>query len=220
MTLEPFPWAQDGDTGLTDAKDKAIRAPLARPALAEVTMAEAGVTPSGANVVRRARVWKVATAPLLRNMERERRAALIAYADTAASLGGGRSCLDMSGGGGGGGFAGPNLRALIIAETWRKMQAALEGVAEIRHHGYEYRGNRRPDVARVPLIDLATWAAIDGLTGEAVLKRIGAKPRSPRAQDDLTRAMVDVEEKLAICCGLLIPPRADRKKRNAAGARI
>lgn len=174
--------------------------------------------PDGEVITRKARIWRTKLPPVLSVLNPASRAAVLDYAEAVEAVGSSSGTSDPTGGGGGGaGARGPSLRAITAAERLRHMNAALAG-AEMAVPVKDARRLRRGDgMARVAYRQLAEWVAVDGLSRTEILRRAGAAPSNEAAQEATTLAIVDMGERLAVCCGYTEGPTRARKLRNMPG---
>jgi hypothetical protein len=169
-------------------------------------------------ITARARIWRTALPPMLAVLNPSARAAVLDYAEAVETVGASGGTSDPTGGGGGGGAArGPSLRAICAAERLRHMHAALAGGEMVVPVKDARRMRRGGGLARVPLRQLAQWVAVDGLGRREILNRSGAAPSNEMAQGAATLAIVDMGERLAICCGYTEGPTPVARIRNMPG---
>lgn len=216
VSLPPFPW---DTTAPLPGGDKTV--PLARAKIEQGHVdLDCELSPDGEVVARRARVWRTATPPFLRNLGANARAAMLDYAEAVEALGAsGGSSIPDGPGGGCPGTVSPSHRALLAAERLRRMQAALKDGELVVPVKDAKRLRRWQDgMARVPMATLADWVVIDGLSRSEILTRAGAAPSNEQAQDMAVLAVAEMGERLAICCGYQAPPTESEKKRNTPGA--
>ncbi|MBT8169886.1 hypothetical protein [Falsiruegeria litorea] len=214
ITLPPFEW----ETHTVTADGQRVR--LGRSEVEQVDIDIESVQGSdGALVVRRARVWKTKTPPIMRNLNPAARCAVFDYIEATEVVGGSVGGSDAGGTGSSSATAspGPSLRILAAAERLRHMRASLEG-GELVVPIKDARRYRRGDgMVRVPFGQLITWVAIDELSRNTILERAGAATSNEAAQDAVMLAIRDMAECLAICCGYVVGPFGLPKLRNTPG---
>lgn len=208
ITLPPFP--NTWETSHTMSDGTTARSPRAELERDSVMLpgtiidfeGEAEVIPA------RARVWRTQLPPMFRILNPAAKAAMLEYAASCEAVVASGGTSDPTGGGGGGGGRCPNTRALIAAENLRAMHAALDGGQMAVPVKNACRLRRGDGLARVSYRDLVRWVAIDGLPRSAILTKAGAAPSNEVAQDAITVAVVDMADRLAVCCGYVSRDRA------------
>lgn len=196
VTLPPFTW--DTRAKLPDGTE----ARLARPDLEQAEVETgASQTVDGQVVLNRARVWRVKTPSTLRILNPASRAAVLEYAEVFETVHSSGGTCDPTGGSRDVIPQGPNLRAITAAERLRKMDASLNSGLLVVPLKDARRIRRGDGLSHVNLKELARWVVIDELTQTEILRRVGAATTNPVAQTAFTLAIVEVGDRLSLCCG-------------------
>ena len=196
VTLPPFTW--DTRAKLADGTEARLARPGIEPAEIE-TGASQGA--DGQVVLNRARVWRVKTPSTLRILNPAARAAVLDYAEVFETVHSSGGTCDPTGGSRNVIPQGPNLRAIKAAERLRKMNASLNSGQLVVPLKESRRIRRGEQLTHVNLKQLARWVVIDELTQTEILRRVGAATSNPIAQTAFTLAVVEVGDRLSLCCG-------------------
>lgn len=189
VTIPPFTWDTDGDTGTKDAKGYPVRAPLGRHAV-ELTSIETR-TFNGATVKRtRETVWRGKVPAIVSSLPETDREALAEYAYLAAHIGASSGAIDPSGGGGGTKSTptGPNLSRIIAAQALGRVNDALQGHLLRVHPRARVLTYRR-------LIELL---AVDEVSPTAIARKLDYMPKDRPSRPAFTAVKAAIPEAASI----------------------
>ncbi|WP_157973666.1 hypothetical protein [Tropicimonas sp. IMCC34043] len=176
-SLPPFPW-----------QTESAGRPLARRPVERAQIVEEQVADDGEIVERRESVWRVGSPRILGAMTCDRRHALETYAATVERIGASGGTVDPTSAGRSGAPAcGPSVAKLAAVEWVATADSRIARVGLGVGTGCNGR-------------DLARWIAVDGLSGVAVLRRLGVERPTRRVSSRLARALFAVADILAECC--------------------
>lgn len=193
VTLPPFKWDTDGDTGTTNARGEAIRAPLVRNAVELTSIKVPVVTPedvkntkSNATEFKTERVWRGKTPAIVSGLPETDREALAEYAYCVAHVGASSGALDPSGGGGSRPTpTGPSLSRIEAAQAIGRVHAALEPRVVKVDRALTFRR----------LIELL---AIDEQSPTAIARKLDATPKERPSRPAFTAVKAAIPEAAAL----------------------
>ncbi|MBW4709588.1 hypothetical protein KX928_17515 [Roseobacter sp. YSTF-M11] len=170
VTLPPFAWNTDGDTGTKDAKGRPIRAPLARKAV-ELTAIEVRTLAENGETVERERVpvWRGKISGAVASLPETDREALAEYAFFVSHVGASSGASDPTSGGGGSRPTptGPSLSRIEAAQALGRVHDALKG-REIQAH---------PRGRALSFRRLIELLAVDEVSPTVIARKLDLKPK-------------------------------------------